>query len=375
MDAVTEPTELRPESVVVAVGRPQAPGAPLNTPIVLTAPFRHAPQDDTNLYARQAGHDTARAFEAAVGALEGGTALAFASGMAATTAVVEGRMAGGVAVVPASGYSGTVTLFAEQQRLGRMTVRPVDLADTAAVVAALPGADLLWLESVTNPLIDVIDLPTLIAAAHDAGAIVCVDSTFSTPLLVRPLEYGADVVMHSATKFLSGHSDLLMGVLVTREAELGATLRARRDLTGSVAGALECYLALRGVRTLAVRMERAQANALELARRLAAHPQVRRVRFPGLPGDPGHELAARIHDGFGAMLSFEVASVEAAERVCHRVGLITHATSLGGVETLIERRARHAVDAAHGTPPELLRLSVGIEHAEDLWADLAQALG
>jgi cystathionine gamma-synthase len=360
--------------VVVAAGRPDVAGAPLNVPIVLTAPFRHAPEQDTNLYARQAGTDTARAFEAAVGALEGGMALAFASGMAAITAVVEGRASGGVAVVPASGYSGSVTLFDEQQRLKRMTVRPVELADTAAVLAALAGADLLWLESVTNPLIDVADLPTLIAAAHDVGALVCVDSTFSTPLVLRPLEHGADVVMHSATKFLAGHSDLLMGVLVTRDDALGAELRARRDLTGAVPGALECYLALRGLRTLALRMDRAQANALELARRLVAHPGVTRVRFPGLPGDPGHELASRIHDGFGAMLSFEVTTVAAAERICRSVGLITHATSLGGVETLIERRARHAVDAAHGTPPELLRLSVGIEHVEDLWADLSQAL-
>jgi cystathionine gamma-synthase len=366
--------QLRPESVVVAGGRPpRTPRAPLSTPIVLSATFQHGPDD--NYYLRQGSSDTIRAFEDAVGALEGGTALAFGSGMAAVAAVVEGRPGGAVAVVPRSGYSGTVTLFDEQQRMGRMQVRPVDITDTAAVLAALPGADLLWLESVTNPMLGVADLPTLIAAAHEVGAVACVDSTFSTPLVVRPLEHGADVVMHSVTKYLSGHSDLLMGVLVTRQADLTAHLKQRRDLTGGLPGALECYLALRGLRTLAVRLDRAQANALDLAARLAAHPSVARVRFPGLASDPGHEVATRLHDGYGAMICFDVAgSADDAEAVCQRVRLISHATSLGGVESLIERRARHAVDAAQGTPPTLLRLSVGIEHVEDLWADLDQAL-
>jgi cystathionine gamma-synthase len=365
---------LRPESVVVASGRPpRTPRAPLSTPIALSATFHHGPDD--NHYLRSDSNDSIRAFEDAVGALEGGTALAFGSGMAAVAAVVEGRAAGTVAVVPQSAYSGTLALFDEQQRMGRMQVRPVDITDTPAVLAALPGADLLWLESVTNPLLGVPDLPTLVAAAHEVGALACVDSTFSTPLVLRPFEHGADVVMHSATKYLSGHSDLLMGVLVTRDPELTASLRSRRDLTGALPGALECFLALRGLRTLAIRLERAQANALELAARLAAHPAVTRVRFPGLASDPGHELATKLHDGYGAMICFEVAgSADDAEAVCQRVALISHATSLGGVESLIERRARHAIDAVQGTPPTLLRLSVGIEHVEDLWADLAQAM-
>jgi cystathionine gamma-synthase len=215
----------------------------------------------------------------------------------------------------------------------------------------------------------------LIEAGHAAGALVAVDATFSTPLIVRPLSFGADIVMHSATKYLSGHSDLLMGILIARDPEVLAQLRARRDITGAVPGALEAYLALRGLRTLALRLERAQASALELAQRLAAHPRVALVRYPGLPDDPGHERAARLHDGFGAMLSFELdGSPEEAEAVCERVELITHATSLGGVESLIERRARYAIDAANGAPLNLLRLSVGIEHVEDLWADLKQAL-
>jgi cystathionine gamma-synthase len=345
----------------------------MSTPIVLSAPFQHGPDD--NYYLRQDGSDTIRAFEEAVGVLEGGAALAFGSGMAAIAAVAEGQPSGAVAVVPSSGYSGCVTLFDEQRRMGRMQVRPVDICDTAAVVAALDGADLLWLETVTNPLMTVAELPALISAAHRAGAIACVDSTFSTPLVVRPLDYGADIVMHSATKYLSGHSDLLMGVLVTRSPALTGSLRQRRDLTGAVPGALESYLALRGLRTLALRLQRSQANAMELASRLAAHPAVSRVRFPGLTTDPWHERATRLHHGYGAVIGFEVAgSADDAERVCQRVALICHATSLGGVESLIERRARHAVDAAHGTPPNLLRLSVGIEHVEDLWDDLARAL-
>lgn len=358
----------------MAAGRPTpAGGVPLNAPIVLGSAFHHGGPQGAD-YLRHDGSDTIRAFEEAVGALDGGEAVAFGSGMAATAAVAEGCPSGAVAVVPAEAYGGTVGIFAQQQRLGRMQVRSVDIADTDAVCAALPGADLLWLETVTNPLMGVPELPALIDAAHAAGASVYVDATFSTPLVVRPLELGADVVMHSATKYLAGHSDLLMGVLVARAGE-AEPWRERRSLTGAVPGALECFLALRGVRTLAVRMQRAQENALELARRLHDHPRVSLVRFPGLPGDPGHERASRLHDGFGAMISFELTgSADEAEQVCERLRLISHATSLGGVESLIERRARHAVDAEHGTPPTLLRLSVGIEHVEDLWADLSQAL-
>jgi cystathionine gamma-synthase len=365
---------LQPETVVVASGRPERTHrAPLSTPIVLAAPFHHGPDD--NYYMRQGTSDTVRSFEDAVGELEGGQALAFASGMAAVAAVVEGQPAGTVAVSPRQGYTGTGTIFAMQQELGRMTVRDVDVTDTKAVLAALPGAKLLWLESPTNPLLGVADLPVLIEAAHGVGALVCVDSTFNTPLILRPLDYGADVAMHSATKYLSGHSDLLMGVIVTRSAELGAALRRRRDFTGAIPGALESYLALRGLRTLALRMERAQANAMELATRLAAHPAVTRVRYPGLASDPSHERASRLHRGYGAMVSFEIAgAAEDAEAVCHAVKLIAHATSLGGVETLIERRARYAMDASRGTPEALLRMSVGIEHVEDIWADLNQAL-
>jgi cystathionine gamma-synthase len=365
---------MHPESIAVASGRPaRTHQAPVNQPIVLSAPFHYGPDD--NYYARQATTDTIRAFEQAVGDLEGGQALAFASGMAAIAAVAEAQPTGTIAVVPQQGYNFTGTIFDTQQQLGRMTVRPVDVTDTSAVLAALDGADLVWLESPTNPLLGVADLPVIIDAAHAAGAIVAIDSTLNTPMVLRPLDYGVDIVMHSATKYLAGHSDVLMGALVTRSAALAEQLRARRTMTGAVPGALESFLALRGLRTLPLRMERAQANALELAQRLAAHPAVTRVRYPGLPTDPWHERATRLHKGYGAMVSFEVAGGgDEAEAVCHRVTLVTHATSLGGVETLIERRARYAVDAARGTPAALLRMSVGIEHVDDLWADLSGAL-
>jgi cystathionine gamma-synthase len=365
--------KLHPESVVIAAGRPHEPGGPLNTPIVLTAPYRHTAED--NAYARHTISPTVAAFEAALGQLEGGTALAFASGIAAVAAVVDGLPAGAVAVVPQAAYSGTVWTFGAQVDLGRLEIRPVDIADTAAVIAALDGADLVWLETVGNPLMAVPDVPAIAAAARAAGALVGIDATFSTPLVVRPLELGADIVMHSVTKYLAGHSDVIMGALVVRSAELAEELHLRRTRTGAIPGMLEAYLATRGVRTLALRMERAQANAATLAQRLDEHPHVTRVRYPGLASDPGHAVAARDHAGFGAMISFELdGTADNAERLCDAVRLISHATSLGGVESLIERRARHDIDADFGTPATLLRFSVGIEHVDDLWADLSQAL-
>jgi cystathionine gamma-synthase len=202
---------------------------------------------------------------------------------------------------------------------------------------------------------------------------VAVDNTFATPLLQRPLELGADVVVHSVTKLLAGHSDLLMGAAVTRRNEWHQALIARRSIYGGIPGAVETFLALRGLRTLGVRLERAQANAAELARRLVARPGVRAVRYPGLPDSPGHQRALEQMGGFGTMVAFEVeGGAEAADAVCGAVQLLTPGTSLGGVETLIERRGRW--DGESHLPPALLRMSVGIEHVDDLWADLDQAL-
>jgi cystathionine gamma-synthase len=263
-------------------------------------------------------------------------------------------------------------LLADARQQGRWAVDRVDLTDTAAVQAAVTGADLLWLETPSNPLLDVADLPALCAVGRRAGAIVGVDNTFATPLLQQPLALGADVVVHSATKFIGGHSDLLSGITIARDPALAGRIRHRRGMSGATPGALEAFLALRGLRTLALRLDRGQRNAAELARRLDEHPAVNRVRYPGLPGDPGHRTAAAQMTGFGAVLAFEVADAPTADRLCDHLRVIVHATSLGGVESTIERRSK--LPGQGHVPPGLLRLSVGCEHIDDLWNDLSSAL-
>jgi cystathionine gamma-synthase len=233
---------------------------------------------------------------------------------------------------------------------------------------------LVWAETPNNPLVGITDLTALADAAHQRGAKLAVDATLATPLLQRSLALGADFVVHSATKYLAGHADSLLGVVVTADEAGAEALIERRAMTGAVPGPFEIFLGLRGIRTLALRVERSQANAAELAHRLAEHPAVSRVRYPGLDDDPGHELATRQMSGFGAMIAFEVGSgQDGAEAVCAAVERIANATSLGGVETLVERRGRYPEEREH-VPANLIRLSVGCEHVEDLWADLEQAL-
>ena len=362
---------LRPESLLVAAGRPAGAGDPVNQPLALSSIYRAGGE---RAYGRE-GNETWAAFERAVGLLEGGECVAFASGMAAAAALLEALPAGARVAVSGVAYHGVHELVRDRDAAGRISARLVDARDARALAEACAGADAVWLESPTNPLIEVVDIAAAAEAAHAADALLVVDNTFATPLRQRPLALGADVVLHSASKFLGGHSDLLLGALVARDPELAERLRHRRATDGSVPGALEAFLALRGLRTLAVRLDRAERTAGELARRLAAHPAVARVRYPGLADDPGHELAARQMSGPGALLAFEtVGDAATAERVCEAVELVTHATSLGGVESLIERRARYPGDAAAGTPPTLLRLSVGIEDPGDLWRDLDRAL-
>ena len=285
--------------------------------------------------------------------------------------------AGSRIVAPADCYLGVGELLADGQQQGRWAVDRVDLTDTGSVQAAVDGAALLWLETPSNPLLEVADLPALCAAGRRAGAIVGVDNTFATPLLQQPLAFGADVVVHSVTKFIGGHSDLLSGITIARDQALAGHIRHRRGLSGATPGALEAFLALRGLRTLALRtlalrLDRGQRNAGELARRLHGHPAVSRVRYPGLPGDPGHRTAAAQMTGFGAVLAFEVADAPTADRLCDAVHVIVHATSLGGVESTIERRGK--LPGQEHIPPGLLRLSVGCEHIDDIWNDLNSAL-
>lgn len=365
--------QLRAESQLVSAGRPaRTPGSPVNEPISMSATF-HAGAEIG--YARS-GTPTLGAFEAAMGLLEGGAALAFASGMAATAAILDGLAVGSTVVIPDSFYNVNAAALADHARLGRLYVRRVDLSDLSAVTAALEGAALLWLEIPTNPMLRVADLPALTAAARIAGALSVVDATVATPLGLRPLAHGADISLHSATKSICGHADALLGVLSTASPELIEQLHDRRTLTGAIPGSLESFLALRGLRTLSVRTERSQANAAELAERLAVDPRVAQVHYPGLARHLDAPLVQRFLTGGGSLLSFEVAGgLPAAVGVCERVQLITHATSLGGVESLIEARGRYAGEVAQSTPAGLVRLSVGIEHVADLWQDLSQALG
>ncbi len=373
--------DLASATVVVTAGRPPAtPNQPLNVPVVLTSPYTasdFAPQPGDLGYGRW-GNPTWTALEDTVGALEGGPALAFGSGMAAISAVFALVPLGGTVVIPDTPYSGTSQLARELEAAGRIRVRPVPQADTEAVLAALDGADLIVLESPSNPMMDVADLPAVLAAARQGGVLSAVDNTFATPLLQQPLSLGAHLVVHAATKYLSGHSDVLLGIVVTEpdpENDLYGRLLGHRTINGAIPGPMEAWLALRGMRTLAVRIERASANAAELARRLGDHPAVSQVRYPGLPSHPGHQRALAQMRGFGAMLSFELVgqSAEQAERVCANVRLWTHTTSLGGVESTLERRRRHGGESVL-VPESLIRLSVGIEDVDDLWNDLKQAL-
>jgi cystathionine gamma-synthase len=360
------------DTVAVQAGRPaRVPGAPMNPPVTLSSTYVH---DAAVEYGRD-GNVGWGALEAALGALDGGHAVTFASGLAAATAAADLVPAGGTVVLSSVTYYGVRNIFLELQERGRLRVRLAAADDTAAILAAADGADMVWVESIANPLMVVADVPAIAAGARERGAVSVMDSTFATPLRQRPLDLGADIVMHSATKLIGGHSDLLLGALVCRSRDLADRLAAYRHDHGSIPGAFESFLALRGLRTLAVRLDRAEASAAELARRLAAHPNVSLVCYPGLPGDPQHERAVRVlPNGSGNMLSFEVdGSVEQTDAFLGRLRLVTHATSLGGVESLIERRARYAGDASI-VGPTLCRLSVGIENVEDLWTDLDRAL-
>ena len=362
-----------PETVAVQAGRPaRVPGAPMNAPLTLSSTYVQSASVE---YGRD-GNAGWGALEAALGALDGGHAVTFSSGLAAATAIADLVPTGGTVVLSTVTYFGVRVIFERLQAHGRLHLRMVAPDDTAAVLAAADGADMVWVESIANPLIVVSDVPAIAAGARERGALTVVDSTFATPLRQRPLELGADIVMHSATKFIGGHSDLLLGAAVCRDPAHASTLTVHRHDHGALPGGLEAFLALRGLRTLAVRLDRSEASAGELARRLAAHPGVSRVHYPGLPGDPQHERASRVlRDGVGSMLSFEVAgTVERTEAFLARLRLVTNGTSLGGVESLIERRARYAGDASI-VGPTLCRLSVGIENVEDLWADLDGALG
>jgi cystathionine gamma-synthase len=364
------PSGIKPESWLVSAGRASEPGAPLNVPLVPASNFIIGAGRE---YSRDDGTPTWEALEEVVGGLEAGKAVAFASGMAAIAAVFDQLAAGAVVVLPDDCYQGVAGLAAAGAERGRWSVQRVAVDDTAGWIRACGDADLIWLESPSNPLLTVADLEAVCAAPRKPGAIVAVDNTFATPLNQRPLDYGATVSLQSATKFIGGHSDLLAGIATTRDDALWHALGRSRELTGATPGTLEAFLAVRGVRTLALRLRQAQETAMILAERLEAHPLVTRVRYPGLPSHPTHAVARRVLKGFGTIISFDLlGGAEFADGVCRNVGLIRHATSLGAVESTVERRA--AIPGQGHLPPSLLRLSVGIEDAEDLWVDLDSAI-
>ncbi len=343
------------ETTAITAGRPDiAPDASLNPPVVLTSTFHSGGPIGYGRY----GNQTWSALESAIGELEGGSTLIFSSGMAAISAVFSILPIGAPIVASNQGYSGVMTLLNSFHESGRLEVRFVDVVNTNEVIEAMKGCALVWLESPTNPGLDVAELEILIAHAKKLGIGVAVDNTFATPLVQNPLAMGADIVMHSVTKFLSGHSDVLMGSLSTNDPALLKRLTDSRSFNGSIPGPFEAWLALRGLRTFPLRFNKSQESAKILIERLKVHPKIRRVRYPG----------------FGAIISFEVDGTgEQTQKVCDSSRLITHATSLGGVESLWERRRRWPMESL-SVPEQLIRLSVGCEHVDDIWNDIEEAL-
>jgi cystathionine gamma-synthase len=348
-----QPHDVKPDTWVVTGGRPEPlPGAPLNAPVVAASTFVLGSE---RIYSRNEGTEGWEAFEAMLGGLEGGHAVAFSSGMAACAAVLGQLPSGAHLVLIDDCYQGVAAIADTGARAHGWRVQRLPAADPRWLQRA-SEADMLWLESPTNPLLDVADLAAICAAPRRHGTRLVVDNTFATPLVQRPLALGADVVVHSATKLIGGHSDLLLGAAVTADAGELAALREARGTGGATPGMLECFLALRGARTLALRLRQAQASAQELAARLGAHAAVTRVRYPG----------------FGTIVSFELLDAAGADHACRATRIIRHATSLGGVETTMERRAAHP--GQEHIPEGLIRLSVGCEDLDDLWGDLEAAL-
>jgi cystathionine gamma-synthase len=333
-------------------------------------------------YSRSA-NPTRTALEECLTALEGGArSLAFASGMAAEDCLLRTVCRPGDHVlIGHDAYGGTYRLFDKILTRWQVSYQPVPMSDLRAVRRALGQhpARVVWVETPTNPLLSIVDLAGLAQACGEAGALLVVDNTFASPYLQNPLAFGADAVVHSTTKYLGGHSDVVGGAVVVTDPGLGERLAFHQNATGAVAGPFDAWLTLRGLKTLAVRMDRHSQNASRVADALATHPAVSEVLYPGLPGHPGHEVAAKQMRGFGGMVSFRVrGGEEAAVAVCGRTRLFTLGESLGGVESLIEHPARMTHASAAGSPlavpADLVRLSVGIESVDDLLADLRQAL-
>lgn len=369
------------ETIAVhAGGEPDAATGAVAPPLHLSTTFVHGPESERihdHYYIRESNPTQAR-LETALAAVESGeVALAFASGLAAAATAVQALPPGSHVIVADDGYYDVRTIATEFLPRWGGSSTLVDVTDLDAVARAMrPETKLVFVESPSNPLMKVADIAALAELAHRGGASLIVDNTFATPVLQRPLELGADCVMHSTTKFIGGHGDVHGGALVfgKRSPWVSEAFHVRKVL-GGVAAPFASWLVLRGLRTLACRVERHAANALAVARALEAHPRVEAVHYPGLASDPGHALARRQMSAFGGMLSFRVrGGREAAVAAVSRLQLFTVATSLGGTESLIEHR-RSSEGPTSKTPDDLLRVSVGLEHEADLIDDLKQALG
>jgi cystathionine gamma-synthase len=348
--------KLKPETLAISAGRPvPQPDGELNTPIALNSTFHAGGPIGYGRY----GNETWTALESAISALEGGQTLAFASGQSAASAIFNLLPIGAPVVVSDEGYQGIASLLKGYHEIGRLEVRFVEATNTAEVLEAAKGAALLWLESPTNPALEAVDLKTIMAGAKKLGVGVAVDNTLATPLTQKPLEFGADMVMHSVTKYFAGHSDVILGSISTNDPALYKRLGDIRKLSGGIPGPFEAWLALRGIRTFPLRFRAAEANAKELVKRLGGHSKVSKVRYPG----------------FGAMISFELTCDAAGtDLVTQSATIITNTTSLGGVESMWERRRRWATES-HKISESLIRFSVGCEDVDDLWDDIAASLG
>ncbi len=380
-----DPTGLGFSTRAVHAGQPPEPTTgSVTVPIFQTSTYVQEALGENKGFEYARLHNPTRyALEANIASLEHGLAgHAFASGMAATAALMTLFSAGDHTVVSRNVYGGTYRLFSKILERYGLTFTWVDTTDLAAIERAMtPATRLLFLETPTNPMMEVSDIAAAAAIAHAHGAIVAVDNTFLSPYLQRPLELGADVVIHSATKFLNGHSDLLSGLLVSSRPEHAEAFAFAQKSTGGVPSPFECFLVLRGIKTLAVRMERHEANARAIAGYLVGHPKVKRVLYPGLADHAGHAIQKRQASGFGSMISLDMGTLDAAKAFLAGVRLIALAESLGGVESLISHPATmtHAsVEPAErvklGITDSMVRISVGIEDLDDLRADLEQAL-
>lgn len=369
---------MHPATILAQLDHFDDPTGALVPPLQLGVTSRPPGSDTASDYARS-GNEAARLVERVMTALDGGAAAAaFTSAAAITQAVLATLQPGDHLLYDSGTYYEFAAVFTEFGARWGIAAEPVDLTDLAAIRAALqPGRTrLIWAECPTNPMWRVPDIARLAAAAHTAGARLLVDATVATPILCRPLTLGADLVLHSATKYLNGHGDILAGILVAAARDPSwAAIGHARTRHGSVLPPFEAWLLLRGLRTLALRMERVSASALQIATALAAHPAVTAVHYPGLPNDPWHQTAAaQFHVGFGGMLSFQTGpSATTALAVCAALRVFRRATSLGSTESLAEHRLT-AEGRMSACPPGLIRLSIGLEHPADLIADLDQAL-